>query len=147
MQYVKASKCFCWFTYVLHTDLRCAKDSLYQENLVLGEYDVCLSNVDSLYLFTNDKKRKLLPGQRVPDKVKTLYVLCKVSSYYIFVIYFILMRIRIIFCGTLFRRIWKCWLLALNFHLWDMEKRWLQLYCIMPFLNDINFCLLTITGS
>lgn len=54
-----------------------AEDSLYQENFFLGQYDVCLSNVDSLYLFANDKKKKLLPDTRVPDKVKTLQVLCK----------------------------------------------------------------------
>ncbi|XKL69261.1 hypothetical protein PGB90_007030 [Kerria lacca] len=49
----------------------------YQENLLLGEYDICLSNVDSLYLYSGDKKRRLLPGHRVPEKVKILFVLCK----------------------------------------------------------------------
>lgn len=54
-----------------------AEDLCYQENLLLGEYDICLSNVDSLYLSSNDKKRKLLPGHTVPDKVKALFVFCK----------------------------------------------------------------------
>lgn len=56
------------------------QDYYYQENLLLGEYDVCLSNVDSLYLSSSDKKRKLLPGNTAPDKVKRLCVFCKVST-------------------------------------------------------------------
>ncbi|KAK7574342.1 hypothetical protein V9T40_011533 [Parthenolecanium corni] len=54
-----------------------AEELCYQENLLLGEYDICLSNVDTLYLLSGDKKRRLLPGQRVPERVKVLFVLCK----------------------------------------------------------------------
>uniref|UniRef100_A0A1B6FET7 Myotubularin phosphatase domain-containing protein n=1 Tax=Cuerna arida TaxID=1464854 RepID=A0A1B6FET7_9HEMI len=47
-----------------------------QENLLLGEHDVCLSNVDALYLM-GDKKRRLLPGKNMSEKVKGLIVVCK----------------------------------------------------------------------
>ncbi|XP_054262707.1 myotubularin-related protein 10-B-like isoform X1 [Macrosteles quadrilineatus] len=54
------------------------KDEMYcQENLLLGEYDICLSNVDALYLHVGDKKRSLLPGKNVSEKVKGLVVVCK----------------------------------------------------------------------
>lgn len=61
-------------------NVRNFQELCYQENLLLGEYDICLSNVDTLYLLSGDKKRRLLPGQRVPERVKVLFVLCKVSS-------------------------------------------------------------------
>jgi len=47
-----------------------------QESSLLGEHDVCLSNVDALHLM-GDKKRRLLPGKNMSDKVKGLIVVCK----------------------------------------------------------------------
>lgn len=51
-----------------------------QENLLLGEYDICLSNVDEIYQMTGDKKHKILPGKNVSGKVKGLCIVCKVRS-------------------------------------------------------------------
>lgn len=53
------------------------QEVIFQENLLLGEYDVCLSNVDILYQ-VGDKKRRLLPGKNVSERVKGLHVVCKV---------------------------------------------------------------------
>lgn len=58
------------------TDDRPRDEMICQENLLLGEYDVCLSNVDMLYQ-VGDKRRKLLPGKNVSGKVKGLLVVCK----------------------------------------------------------------------
>lgn len=49
-----------------------------QENLLLGEYDVCLSNVDALY-HMGEKKRRLLPGRNMSERVKGLVIVCKVK--------------------------------------------------------------------
>jgi len=48
-----------------------------QQNLLLGEYDVCLSNVDIVYQLVGDKKRRLVPGSNVSGKVNGLHILCK----------------------------------------------------------------------
>ncbi|XP_050421975.1 myotubularin-related protein 10-B isoform X2 [Adelges cooleyi] len=53
------------------------EDVAYQENLLLGQYDVCLSNIDVVYLLMGDKKKRLMPGHRFNDKVKGLHILCK----------------------------------------------------------------------
>ncbi|XP_073978652.1 myotubularin-related protein 10-B isoform X2 [Rhodnius prolixus] len=57
-------------------DERTKEEISYQDTLQLGENDVCLSNVDALYLM-GDKKRKLLPGKNCTEKVKGLHVVCK----------------------------------------------------------------------
>ena len=62
------------------------------DKLHLGEHDVCLSNVDALYIL-GDKKRKLIPGRNASEKVKGLYVLCKVMS---FILFFHLIRIYLL---------------------------------------------------
>lgn len=49
-----------------------------QQNLLLGEYEVCLSNVDVVYQLVGDKKRRLTPGNNVTGKVRGLHILCKV---------------------------------------------------------------------
>ena len=49
-----------------------------QQNLLLGEYDVCISNVDVVYQLVGDKKRRLVPGSNVSGKVNGLHILCKV---------------------------------------------------------------------
>ncbi|XP_050542785.1 myotubularin-related protein 10-B [Daktulosphaira vitifoliae] len=53
------------------------EDIKYQENVLLGHYDVCLSNIDIIYMLTGDKRKRLMPGHRFNDKVKGLHILCK----------------------------------------------------------------------
>uniref|UniRef100_A0A1B6ECB3 Myotubularin phosphatase domain-containing protein n=1 Tax=Clastoptera arizonana TaxID=38151 RepID=A0A1B6ECB3_9HEMI len=52
------------------------EDTICQENLLLGENDVCLSNVDALY-HMGEKKRRLQPGRNISERVKGLVVVCK----------------------------------------------------------------------
>lgn len=56
------------------------QESLYQENLLLGQYDVCHSNIDIIYLLTGDKKKRLMTGHHFNDKVKGLHILCQVKD-------------------------------------------------------------------
>lgn len=63
------------------------QETSYQENLLLGQYDVCLSNIDIIYLLTGDKKKRLMIGHRFNDKVKGLHIICKVKET---IFYFIL---------------------------------------------------------
>lgn len=48
--------------------------------MLLGQYDVCLSNIDIIYLLTGDKKKRLMTGHHFNDKVKGLHILCKVKK-------------------------------------------------------------------
>ncbi|GLH04981.1 Uncharacterized protein GBIM_10624 [Gryllus bimaculatus] len=59
------------------TEERSREDTISQQNCLLAEYDICLSNVDMIYQIIGDKRRRLLPGSSVPDKVKGLCILCK----------------------------------------------------------------------
>lgn len=59
------------------TDEKSKTEVAFQDVLQLGENDVCLSNIDALYLF-GDKKRKLVPDSRnITEKVKGLHIICK----------------------------------------------------------------------
>ncbi|KAJ8672661.1 hypothetical protein QAD02_003920, partial [Eretmocerus hayati] len=51
-------------------------DDIHQQNHLYGFTDTCLSNIDTVYLM-GDKKRKLLPGSAVPSKVKGIFIICK----------------------------------------------------------------------
>ncbi|CAB0045294.1 unnamed protein product [Trichogramma brassicae] len=51
-------------------------DDIHQQNHLLGYTDICLSNVDNIYLI-GDKKRKLTTGVSVPSKVKGIFIVCK----------------------------------------------------------------------
>ncbi|XP_026462054.1 myotubularin-related protein 10-like [Ctenocephalides felis] len=51
-------------------------DNTYQQNALLGENDICLSNIDAIYTL-GDKKKKLVPGQSIHSKVKGLFIVCK----------------------------------------------------------------------
>lgn len=53
------------------------EESIQQQNLLLGEHEVCLSNVDVVYQLMGDKKRRLMPGSNVSVKVNGLHILCK----------------------------------------------------------------------
>lgn len=54
---------------------------IYQHNNLYSYMDTCLSNIESIYLISGDKKRKLLPGSVVPTKVKAIFIMCKVRKY------------------------------------------------------------------
>ncbi|KAF6208274.1 hypothetical protein GE061_016728 [Apolygus lucorum] len=50
----------------------------FEDTLQLGKNDVSLSNVDGLYLYGSDRKKKLVPDKNFSEKdVKGLYVVCK----------------------------------------------------------------------
>lgn len=51
----------------------------YQQNLLLGINDICLSSIDLIYNFGERTKKKLLPGQNVNGKVNSILIVCKVS--------------------------------------------------------------------
>ncbi|XP_067005346.2 myotubularin-related protein 10-B [Anabrus simplex] len=53
------------------------KENVCQQSCLLGEHDVCLSNVDVICQIVDKKKRKLSPGTSVSGKVKGLYIMCK----------------------------------------------------------------------
>lgn len=59
------------------TEERHREERGLQENLLLGDYDVCLSNVDEVHQMTGEKRRKILPGNNISGKVKGLYIVCK----------------------------------------------------------------------
>lgn len=50
-----------------------------QQNHLYGYTDTCLTNIDEIYIMIGDKKRKLVPGNTVPSKVKGIFIICKVS--------------------------------------------------------------------
>ncbi|KAJ8965421.1 hypothetical protein NQ314_004174 [Rhamnusium bicolor] len=51
----------------------------YQQNLLLGVNDVCLSSIDVIYQVGDRTKKKLSPGQNVTGKVKDILIVCKVT--------------------------------------------------------------------
>ncbi|XP_018352124.1 PREDICTED: myotubularin-related protein 10-B isoform X2 [Trachymyrmex septentrionalis] len=48
-----------------------------QQNHLYGYTDTCLTNIDEIYIMIGDKKRKLVPGNTVPSKVKGIFIICK----------------------------------------------------------------------
>ncbi|KYN16592.1 PREDICTED: myotubularin-related protein 10-B isoform X1 [Trachymyrmex cornetzi] len=48
-----------------------------QQNHLYGYTDTCLTNIDEIYIMVGDKKRKLVPGNTVPSKVKGIFIICK----------------------------------------------------------------------
>lgn len=56
------------------------EDNRYQQNILLGENEVCLSAIDTVYqIVDRGSKRKLHPGQNLSGRVKGLQIICKVS--------------------------------------------------------------------
>ncbi|XP_023019760.2 myotubularin-related protein 10-A isoform X1 [Leptinotarsa decemlineata] len=49
----------------------------FQQNLLLGINDVCLSSIDVIYQIGDRNKKKLTPGQNVTGKVKDILIVCK----------------------------------------------------------------------
>ncbi|GLV43995.1 uncharacterized protein CBL_12709 [Carabus blaptoides fortunei] len=60
----------------IRADSKQSDVSNYQQNLLLGENEVCLSAIDVVYQI-GDRKRRLSPGQSVSGKVKGLQIACK----------------------------------------------------------------------
>ncbi|XP_025829876.1 myotubularin-related protein 10-B-like [Agrilus planipennis] len=52
-------------------------ESSYQQNMLLGPYEVCLSSIDTIYQVGDKSKKKLIPGQNVSGKIKELLIICK----------------------------------------------------------------------
>lgn len=50
----------------------------YQQNLLLGINDICLSSIDVIYQVGDRTKKKLSPGQNITGRVKEILILCKV---------------------------------------------------------------------
>lgn len=57
------------------------QDVVRQQNHLYGYMDTCLTNIEDIYVTVGDKKRKLLPGNIVPSKVKGIFIICKVIVY------------------------------------------------------------------
>ncbi|XP_012272966.1 myotubularin-related protein 10-B [Orussus abietinus] len=53
------------------------EDVMHQQNHLYGYNDTCLSNIDEIYIIVGDKKKKLVPGNAVPSKVKGIFIVCK----------------------------------------------------------------------
>lgn len=53
----------------------------YQQNLLLGVNDICLSSIDVIYQVGDRTKKKLSPGQNVTGRVKEILILCKVDDF------------------------------------------------------------------
>lgn len=51
----------------------------YQQNLLLGVNDICLSSIDVIYQVGDRTKKKLSPGQNITGRVKEILILCKVN--------------------------------------------------------------------
>ncbi|CAK9826975.1 Myotubularin-related protein 10-B [Anthophora retusa] len=52
-------------------------DVVCQQNHLYGYMDTCLTNIQDIYITVGDKKRKLVPGNTVPSKVKGIFIICK----------------------------------------------------------------------
>ncbi|KAG8224111.1 hypothetical protein J437_LFUL001805 [Ladona fulva] len=59
------------------TDVNKKYDYGYQQNILLGEHEVSLSNIDVVYQILRAKKRRLSPGIQLSGKVKGLQIICK----------------------------------------------------------------------
>ncbi|XP_054016584.1 myotubularin-related protein 10-B isoform X1 [Hylaeus anthracinus] len=53
------------------------EDVARQQNHLYGYMDTCLTNIEDIYITVGDKKRRLVPGNTVPSKVKGIFIICK----------------------------------------------------------------------
>ncbi|XP_029034885.2 myotubularin-related protein 10-B isoform X2 [Osmia bicornis bicornis] len=53
------------------------EDTSRQQNHLYGYMDTCLTNIEDIYITVGDKKRKLVPGNTVPSKIKGIFIVCK----------------------------------------------------------------------
>ncbi|XP_046400707.1 myotubularin-related protein 10-B [Ischnura elegans] len=72
------------------TDVSSKYECGYQQNLLLGEHEISLSNVDIVYqiIGIGGKKRRLSPRINLSGKVKGLQVVCKNMKVYTFIFKF-----------------------------------------------------------
>lgn len=60
----------------------CAADpessNCFQQNLLLGINDICLSSIDFIYQINDRTRKKLPPRQNVNGKIKDILIVCKV---------------------------------------------------------------------
>ncbi|KAL6256583.1 hypothetical protein P5V15_012694 [Pogonomyrmex californicus] len=63
-------------TFVTSSDSN-GENVIHQQNHLYGYMDTCLTNIDEIYIVVGDKKRKLVPGNTVPSKVKGIFIICK----------------------------------------------------------------------
>lgn len=63
------------FASAMESDL----SNCYQQNILLGMNDICLSSIDFIYQINDRSKKKLMPGQNVSGKIKDILIVCKVS--------------------------------------------------------------------
>ncbi|XP_043260990.1 myotubularin-related protein 10-B isoform X2 [Colletes gigas] len=59
------------------TDDTSGEDVARQQNHLYGYMDTCLTNIEDIYITEGDKKRRLVPGNTVPSKVKGIFIICK----------------------------------------------------------------------
>ncbi|KAG7210302.1 hypothetical protein KM043_011844 [Ampulex compressa] len=59
------------------TDDLSGEEVTHQQNHLYGYTDTCLTNIDDIYIMVGDKKRRLVPGNTVPSKVKGIFIICK----------------------------------------------------------------------
>ena len=45
--------------------------------MLLGEHSVCLTNIESIYQLTADKKKRLFPDSALTGRVEGLQIVCK----------------------------------------------------------------------
>lgn len=56
----------------------------HHQNLFLGENDICLINIESIYQVSNGRRKKLLPGSTVSNQIEIIEVHCKDFRIYTF---------------------------------------------------------------
>lgn len=59
------------------TDDANGEDIVRQQNHLYGYMDTCLTNIEDIYITIGDKKRRLVPGNTIPSKVKEIFIICK----------------------------------------------------------------------
>lgn len=59
------------------TEETSGEDITRQQNHLFGYMDTCLTNINDIYITVGDKKRRLVPGDSVPSKVKGIFIICK----------------------------------------------------------------------
>ncbi|XP_076237687.1 myotubularin-related protein 10-B [Calliopsis andreniformis] len=59
------------------TDDTNGEDVVRQQNHLYGYMDTCLTNIEDIYITVGDKKRRLVPGNTIPSKVKGIFIICK----------------------------------------------------------------------
>ncbi|XP_067131260.1 myotubularin-related protein 10-B [Centruroides vittatus] len=56
----------------------------HHQNIYLGENDICLINIDSIFHVSNGRKKKLLPGSIISSQIEIIEIHCKDFRIYTF---------------------------------------------------------------